>query len=73
MHSSTEVDNLSPSDSKIACLGQSIEINNNKYVHVYMDDIHFGSTSEFFFFFQTPVFKTRDITSLDNNLDAMLL
>ena len=29
---SAEEDNLSPFDSKIACLCQSIEINNNKYV-----------------------------------------
>ena len=28
---SAEEDNLSPFDSKIACLCQSIEINNNKY------------------------------------------
>ena len=30
---SAEEDNLSPFDSKIACLCQSIEINNNKYVY----------------------------------------
>ena len=30
---SAEEDNLSPFDSKIACLCQSIEINNNKYVN----------------------------------------
>ena len=30
---STEEDNLSPFDSKIACLCQSIEINNNKHVY----------------------------------------
>ena len=30
---SAEEDNLSPCDSKIACLCQSIEINNNKYVY----------------------------------------
>ena len=28
-----EEDNLSPYDSKIACLCQSIEINNNKHIH----------------------------------------
>ena len=32
---SAEEDNLSPFDSKIACLCQSIEINNNKYVCMY--------------------------------------
>ena len=32
---SAEEDNLSPFDSKIACLCQSIEINNNKYVDVF--------------------------------------
>ena len=31
---SAEEDNLSPFDSNIACLCQSIEINNNKYGHV---------------------------------------
>ena len=30
---STEEDNLSPLDSKIACMSQSIHINNNKHVH----------------------------------------
>ena len=30
---STEEDSLSPFDSKIACLCQSIEINNNKHVY----------------------------------------
>ena len=30
---SAEEDNLSPFDSNIACLCQSIEINNNKYVY----------------------------------------
>ena len=30
---STEEDNLSPFDSKIACLYQSIEINDNKHVY----------------------------------------
>ena len=30
-------DNLSPFDSKIACLCQSIEINNNKYIYRQMD------------------------------------
>ena len=33
---SAEEDNLSPFDSKIACLCQSIEINNNKYVCMYV-------------------------------------
>ena len=33
---SAEEDNLSPFDSKIACLCQSIEINNNKYICIYM-------------------------------------
>ena len=35
LHSGEE-DNLSPFDSKIACLCQSIEINNNKYVCMYI-------------------------------------
>ena len=30
---SAEEDNLSPFDSKIACLCQSIEINNNKHIY----------------------------------------
>ena len=32
---SEEEDNLSPFDSKIACLCQNIEINNNKYVYIH--------------------------------------
>ena len=31
---SAEEDNLSPFDSKIACLCQSIKINNNKYIYI---------------------------------------
>ena len=33
---SAEEDNLSPFNSNIACLCQSIGINNNKYVYVYV-------------------------------------
>ena len=33
---SAEEDNLSPLDSNMACLCQSIEINNNKYVYLIM-------------------------------------
>ena len=33
---SAEEDNLSPFDSNIACLCQSIEINNNMYVYMYV-------------------------------------
>ena len=35
---SAEEDNLSPFDSKIACLCQSIEINNNKYLYLAVQD-----------------------------------
>ena len=33
---SAEEDNLSPFDSNIACLCQSIEINNNKHIYIYI-------------------------------------
>ena len=36
---SAEEDNLSPFDSKIACLCQSIEINNNKYVPIIVSSL----------------------------------
>ena len=39
---SAEEDNLSPSDSKIACLCQSVEINTNKHVCVYLGRSHQG-------------------------------
>ena len=36
---SAEEDNLSPFDSKITCLCQCIEINNNKYIYAYIDGL----------------------------------
>ena len=54
---SAEGDNLSPFDSNIACLCQSIEINNNKHVCMYV--LHDFSQTQNFVMFNYPVFSVQ--------------
>ena len=64
---SAEEDNLSPFDSNIACLCQSIEINNNKYVCMYvccqLSSAATGTSLELRFM---AWFQWREVYVLDN-------
>ena len=59
---SAEKDNLSPLDSDIACLCQSIEINNNKplkymYCIMHLSDLYTIKTPSFFPLYNALLYK----------------